>query len=108
MLVVDVTPGQEEGNVAYILNHGAGELARNPVEALETLFHWLYRDHHLLDERARNALALGRPRSAFTVAELAWQAAEKGRSIPTSRLMAWVPKFRELLKTFEITVTDEN
>jgi 1,2-diacylglycerol 3-beta-galactosyltransferase len=108
MLVVDVTPGQEDGNVAYLLNHGAGELARNPIEALETLFHWLYRDHRLLEERARNALALGRSRSAFTVAELAWQAAEQGRSIPPSRLTAWVPKFKELLKTFEITVTDEN
>ena len=108
MLMVDVTPGQEEGNLAYVLNHGAGELARNPIDALEILFHWLYRDHSLLNERARNAMALGRPCSAFSVAELAWQAAERGRSVPTSRLLAWVPKFKELLKTFDITVTEEN
>jgi 1,2-diacylglycerol 3-beta-galactosyltransferase len=107
-LFVDVTPGQEEGNAAYVLSRGAGELAHNPIDALEILFHWLYRDHRLLDERARNSLALGRPCSAYTVAELAWQAAEKGRSVPTSRLLAWVPKFKELLKTFEITVTEEN
>jgi 1,2-diacylglycerol 3-beta-galactosyltransferase len=108
LLFVDVTPGQEEGNVAYTLSHGAGELARKPIDALEILFHWFYRDHRLLDERARNAMALGRPSSAYTVAELAWQAAEKGRSVPTSRLLAWVPRFKELLKTFEITVTEEN
>jgi 1,2-diacylglycerol 3-beta-galactosyltransferase len=108
LLFVDVTPGQEEGNAAYALGHGAGELAHKPVDALEILFHWLYRDHRLLDERARNALALGRPRSAYAVAELAWQAAEQGRSVPTSRLLAWVPKFKELLKTFEITVTEDN
>jgi 1,2-diacylglycerol 3-beta-galactosyltransferase len=107
-LFVDVTPGQEEGNAEYAISRGAGELAHNPIDALEILFHWMYRDHRLLDERARNALALGRPCSAFTVAELAWQAAEKGRSVPTSRLLAWVPKFKELLKTFEITVTEEN
>ena len=107
-LFVDVTPGQEEGNVAYTLSHGAGELARKPIDALEILFHWFYRDHRLLDERARNALALGRPSSAYTVAELAWQAAEKGRSVPSSRLLAWVPKFKELLKTFEITVAEDN
>jgi len=107
-LFVDVTPGQEEGNATYVISRGAGELARTPIDALEILFHWLYRDHHLLEERARNALALGRPRSAYKVADLAWQAAEIGRSIPTSRMMAWVPKFKELLKTFEINVTEEN
>jgi 1,2-diacylglycerol 3-beta-galactosyltransferase len=108
ILFVDVTPGQEEGNASYVLSRGAGEFARKPIDALEILFHWLYRDHHLLNERARNALALGQPRSAYTVAELAWQAAEKGRSVPSSRLLAWVPKFKELLKTFEITVTEDN
>lgn len=108
LLFVDVTPGQEEGNAAYAISHGAGELAHNPVEALEILFHWFYRDHRLLEQRAANALALGRPYSAYTVAELAWQAAEVGRSIPTSRLMAWVPKFKELLHTFDITVTEDN
>ncbi len=108
LLFVDVTPGQEEGNAAYAISRGAGELARNPIDALEILFHWFYRDRNLLDERAKIALALGRPRSAYTVADLAWQAAEDGRSVPTSRLMAWVPKFKELLKTFEITVTEEN
>jgi 1,2-diacylglycerol 3-beta-galactosyltransferase len=108
LLFVDITPGQEEGNAAYAINRGAGELARNPIEALEILFHWFYNDHNLLDERARNALALGRPRAAYTVADLAWQAAEDGRSVPRSRLSAWLPKFKELLKTFEITVTEEN
>ena len=108
IMFVDVTPGQEEGNAAYAINHGAGELARTPLNALEIMFHWLYADHSLLEERARNALAIGKPRSAFTVAELAWQAAEAGRTLPTSRLLPLRTKFKELLHTFEITVTEEN
>jgi len=108
MLIVDVTPGQEEGNAAYVVSNQAGEMARNPLDALEILFHWLYRDHSLLEQRARNALALGQPRSAFQVAELSWQAAEVGRSIQPSRLMTIVPRIKELLRTFEISEIEDN
>jgi len=107
-LMVDVTPGQEIGNAKYLIQHGAGELANKPIDALEILFHWLERDHRLLDERARSAAALGKPHSAARVAELAWQAAETGRSVPSSRLVAWGPRFKELLRTFNITETYEN
>ena len=108
LLFVDVTPGQEEGNASYAINHGAGEHARNPVDALEIMFHWLYRDHRLLEERARNALAIGKPNSAYSVAQLAWQAAEAGRTLPTSRLLPLRTKFKELLHAFDITIAEEN
>lgn len=107
-LLVDVTPGQEIGNAKYLVQHGAGELANKPVDALEILFHWLERDHRLLNERARCAAELGKPNSAAHAAELAWQAAEKGRTVPSSRLVAWGPKFKELLRTFDISETSES
>lgn len=107
-LLVDVTPGQEEGNLRYLIRHGAGELAKDPVQALEILCHWLMGSQALLRERAANALALGRPEAAFRVADLAWQAAEKGRSVPSSRLVDWGPRFKELLRTFDISDTSEN
>jgi UDP-N-acetylglucosamine:LPS N-acetylglucosamine transferase len=107
-LIVDVTPGQEEGNVNYIIKHKAGELSKNAIQTLEILFHWLQRDQQLLTEMAANAAELGKPKSAFSVADLAWEAAEKGRSVPSSRILSWVPKFRELLRTFDISETAEN
>jgi len=107
-LLVDVTHGQEDGNASYLINHQAGDLAENPIHALEILFHWLQRDHQLLDQLSRNAAALGKPRSAFAVANLAWEAAEKGRSIPSSRLRSWVPRFRELLRAYNISETADN
>jgi len=107
-LLVDVTPGQEEGNANYIIKHNAGELSKNAVQTLEILFHWLQRDQQMLIELASNAAALGKPKSAFSVADLAWEAAEKGRSVPSSRLLSWVPRFRELLRTFDISDTAEN
>lgn len=107
-LLVDVTPGQEIGNAKYLIQHGAGELANKPVDALEILFHWLENDCRLLNERGRCAAELGKPDSAAHAAELAWQAAEKGRSVPSSRLVAWGPKFKELLRTFDISESSEN
>jgi 1,2-diacylglycerol 3-beta-galactosyltransferase len=108
LLLVDVTPGQEMGNASYILDHGAGELAENPLRSLEVLCHWLENDAAVLRERAAVAANLGRPRSAYAIADLAWQAAEQGRMVPKSRLRTWAPRFKELLHTFDIPISDEN
>lgn len=75
LLLVDALPGQEEGNAAYVVEGGAGELARAPIEALEILYHWMERGGELLGRRAEHARALGRPHAAYEVADLAWQAA---------------------------------
>jgi UDP-N-acetylglucosamine:LPS N-acetylglucosamine transferase len=105
MLFTDVTPGQEEGNARYAIQHGAGEWAKNPTQALEILFHWLDRDHKQLDERARMATSLGQPRAAFTVADLAWKASGALEQLgSTSRLREWVPKLKELLRAFDISI----
>lgn len=75
LLLIDVLPGQETGNAAYVVEGGAGELATTPLDALESLYHWLDRDGMLLAERARNASRLGRPQAAFEIADLAWTVA---------------------------------
>lgn len=106
LLLVDVTPGQEEGNAAYIVDRGAGDLAENPVGALETLYHWLNRENRLLNERAAVSASLGRPRSAYTIADLTWQAASNGRQVPKSRLREWAPRLKELLSSSDISVSE--
>jgi 1,2-diacylglycerol 3-beta-galactosyltransferase len=108
LMMVDVTPGQEMGNASYVLNYGAGELAENPVKALEILCHWLERDANLLHQHAAVSASLGHPHSAYAIAEYTWQAAGQGRSVPQARLRAWTPRFKELLRTFDISATDEN
>lgn len=108
LLLVDVTPGQEEGNAAYVMEHEVGELAGSPVDALETLYHWLDRDAQLLRKRTAAATALGRPRSAYTVAEIVWQEAHSGRRVPVSRLREWAPRLIELLRSVDISDSDES
>jgi 1,2-diacylglycerol 3-beta-galactosyltransferase len=77
LLLADVIPGQETGNADYVIEGGAGELARQPLDALESLHHWLARGGELLARRAACARRLGRPRAAYDVADLVWAAAER-------------------------------
>ena len=78
LLYMDVIQGQETGNVEYILEQGAGELATDPVIALETLYHWLEHGATLLRERATNARRIAHPEAAVEIAQLAYLAAERG------------------------------
>jgi 1,2-diacylglycerol 3-beta-galactosyltransferase len=89
MLLIDVIPGQEEGNRDYVLKNGAGVLAETPMQTLETLSHWMAEDGLALKEASQNAKRVGRPNSARDTAELIWQAALRGpmnkRGKPGSR-----------------------
>jgi 1,2-diacylglycerol 3-beta-galactosyltransferase len=69
LLLIDVLPAQEKGNVDIVLQSGAGELALSPGDALEVLYHWLADGGALLTQRAANARAVGRPRAALDIAE---------------------------------------
>jgi UDP-N-acetylglucosamine:LPS N-acetylglucosamine transferase len=74
-MILVVIPGQETGNAEYVVSGNAGVLARNPIEVLETMCHWLEKDRSLYRQQAENARRLGFPRAAYDVAELAWEAA---------------------------------
>jgi len=102
LLLVDVLPGQETGNADYVIESGAGELAENPIAALETIYHWLACDGTLLAERAQNARRLGRPRAAYEIAERAWAAAERGPSVKKSRHLRGRPKLIKLLSRHNV------
>jgi 1,2-diacylglycerol 3-beta-galactosyltransferase len=78
LLLIDVLPSQEAGNANYVVQNGAGELATSPLDAVEIVHHWLAQDKALLAERALKAQRLGRPRSAYEVADRVWAAAQRG------------------------------
>jgi 1,2-diacylglycerol 3-beta-galactosyltransferase len=98
IVLVDVLPGQEAGNARYVTQGGAGELALDPIAALEIMSHWLVGDRALLAERAQNARRLGHPRAAFEVAERAWSMATRGPSGKGIRQAGRRPKLSELLR----------
>jgi 1,2-diacylglycerol 3-beta-galactosyltransferase len=72
LMLIDVIEGQETGNAEFVVDNGAGDIARMPLDMLETLYHWLSNDAQLLQTRANNARKVGRPQAADEIAELAW------------------------------------
>jgi 1,2-diacylglycerol 3-beta-galactosyltransferase len=75
LILVDVIPGQETGNANHVVSGKAGVMARDPIEVLETVCHWLEKDRRLYFQQAQNARQLGHPRAAFDVADFVWAAA---------------------------------
>jgi len=76
LLLVDVIPGQETGNMEYVIENGAGQMVASPIEALEAICHLTMENGKVLKEQAANAHRLGRPLAAFKAAELIWLAAQ--------------------------------
>lgn len=77
MILVNVIPGQETGNMEYVVQNGAGVWAKTPMKILEALSHYTGNDRALLKKAAANAKHLGRPQAAFDAAEIIWNAAQQ-------------------------------
>jgi len=75
LLLINAIPGQESGNVDFVVEGSAGDVARDPLEALEILCHWLTKEGDLYKMRQLNAHRLGRPQASYDVARLVWAAA---------------------------------
>ena len=75
-IIIDAIPGQEAGNLDYVVANGAATFAPKPETLQETVTQWLAEDGRLLQEHAQNAVRLGRPLAAYNVASLAWEAAQ--------------------------------
>lgn len=78
IMLIDVIPGQEEGNRDYVVQNGAGVMAAKPLQVLETLAHWMGDGGKGLRDAAANARRIGRPTAAMDAAEMIWEAALGG------------------------------
>ncbi|MGF1506405.1 MAG: glycosyltransferase [Anaerolineae bacterium] len=100
LLLVDVIEGQETGNVNYVLDHGAGHHITDPIDMLETVFHWTQEDK--LPPVARNARQAGRPRAAHRIAEEAVALMDRGPSRTPAPAPLDETTLPKLLKRFGI------
>jgi 1,2-diacylglycerol 3-beta-galactosyltransferase len=97
LLIAEALPGQETGNVEFVVSGQAGTLVHDPSEALVQVYHWLDQDRAGLKATAERATRLGRPDAATRVAEWALQVAVHGPRPVSRGLAAQVPRLRELL-----------
>lgn len=104
LLLIDIIPGQETGNAEYVVNHGAGDVALDPVAVLETFSHWMLNDQKLLRERMQNARKLGKPDSALQIAKFLWQTKPVSSSKLVSPALELRDSITELLNQHKISI----
>jgi 1,2-diacylglycerol 3-beta-galactosyltransferase len=62
-------PGQEKGNVDYVLENQAGAFATDPAEIAEIVREWLWSGSDAFQQEVANAAALARPAAVLDIAE---------------------------------------
>ncbi len=69
ILLSGYIPGQETGNVPYVLKHGVGLYVEEPRQIAEVVSGWFGPQRANLQQIAIRARRLGRPRAAYDIAE---------------------------------------
>jgi len=67
MVINDYIPGQEVGNVPYVVENGAGKFCENPREIARIVANWFGPAADELERMAQNALKLARPNAVFEI-----------------------------------------
>lgn len=88
MILYDAIPGQETGNVDYVVENNAGIFTPSAREVADALASWIGEGPEGLQRRSENALRLGRPNAVWEIAEEIWKLAQR-EPIPTYRRNAW-------------------
>lgn len=73
MIINDAIPGQETGNVQYVVENNAGVYAANPWRVAEVVSEWLKEGARALESRAENSRKLAHPDAVWQIAEEVWQ-----------------------------------
>ncbi|MEA3336853.1 MAG: glycosyltransferase [Chloroflexota bacterium] len=68
MVLSDFIPGQETGNVDFVVENGVGVFSRDPREIGETVSRWLTPGNSSLATMRQRAQALARPRASLDIA----------------------------------------
>jgi 1,2-diacylglycerol 3-beta-galactosyltransferase len=92
LILYEALPGQEAGNVSYVLEHGAGVWAPGPVKALSAVYSWLAGNGHDLETYRAAAKRAGHPRAAYEIAEQIYQhvlVKQEDHEVQISAAPAW-------------------
>ncbi len=85
VILYDAIPGQETGNVDFVVQNGAGVFAPTSHEVTETIRGWLAEGPQGLKRRSDNARRLGRPNAVWDIADEIWTYAQQPRIINKRR-----------------------
>jgi len=100
LMLVHALPGQEIGNVDFVVKNQAGRMCKTPGEILETFSHWLANGHARLNEIAQNASDSIPGDSAYQIADIVFELLCQPAGLVKERESA---SLRELLDGFNIS-----
>ncbi|GMP60227.1 hypothetical protein CsSME_00023185 [Camellia sinensis var. sinensis] len=67
IILNDYIPGQEKGNVPYVVDNGAGVFTRSPKETAKLVAEWFSTKTDELKRMSENALKLAQPNAVFDI-----------------------------------------
>lgn len=67
IILNDFIPGQEVGNVPYVVDNGAGVFSKSPKETSRLVARWFGPDSEELKRMSENALKLAQPNAVFDI-----------------------------------------
>ena len=73
MILSGAIPGQETGNVDFVIQNDAGVFAPSPEKVAQAVTTWLAEGPEGLQRRAENARRLSRPNAVWEIAETVWE-----------------------------------
>jgi 1,2-diacylglycerol 3-beta-galactosyltransferase len=77
MIISDAIPGQEEGNVDYVIQNDAGVFAPSPEKVANAVETWLNKGPGELQRLAERARHLARPDAVWDIARAVWDYAQR-------------------------------
>ncbi|KAM0000343.1 putative monogalactosyldiacylglycerol synthase [Helianthus debilis subsp. tardiflorus] len=63
----DYIPGQEKGNVPYLVGNGVGVFTRSPKETAQIVAGWFSTNSDELNKMSENSLKLAQPKAVFDI-----------------------------------------
>jgi 1,2-diacylglycerol 3-beta-galactosyltransferase len=77
MILNDAIPGQETGNVDFVVNNRAGVYAPGPQAVADVVQRWLAEGTEALQHRAQAARRIARPNAVWDIASEVWEYAHQ-------------------------------
>lgn len=82
VVLYDRIPGQEEGNVAFVVQNDIGVYAPKPADSAAAVAAWLREGRAGLAARSARAQALAEPEAVYHIADAIWRQLEAAAPIP--------------------------
>jgi 1,2-diacylglycerol 3-beta-galactosyltransferase len=78
MILMDAIPGQETGNVTYVVENDAGAWAPEPQQVAKILQEWLQEGSEFLQQKVKNARSIARSDAVWDIADTVMEWAAQG------------------------------